>query len=82
MTTQRHVTVLHLDETVLHESPIFAALARLWFRSGRYVPGLPDHVWEPDHAWEPAHEPDRVLRLKRVPLSREQRPVEPTLEHP
>ncbi|NML51696.1 hypothetical protein HHL19_22295 [Streptomyces sp. R302] len=39
MTSYPRVTVLALDETVLRESPIFAALACQWLESGRFVPG-------------------------------------------
>ncbi|MEU2548986.1 hypothetical protein ABZ618_26680 [Streptomyces roseolus] len=39
MTSYPRVTVLALDETVLRESPIFAALACQWLENGRFVPG-------------------------------------------
>lgn len=39
MTSYPRVTVLALDETVLRESPIFAALACQWLETGRFVPG-------------------------------------------
>ncbi|MFH9741005.1 hypothetical protein ACH4MA_25420 [Streptomyces roseolus] len=39
MTSYPRVIVLALDETVLRESPIFAALACQWLENGRFVPG-------------------------------------------
>ncbi len=39
MTSYPRVTVLAMDETVLRESPIFAALACQWLENGRFVPG-------------------------------------------
>ncbi|WP_327674769.1 hypothetical protein [Kitasatospora sp. NBC_00458] len=34
-----------IDETFLHDAPIFAQLARTWAAAGRTVPGHPDHEW-------------------------------------
>ncbi|GGR35935.1 hypothetical protein [Streptomyces roseolus] len=39
MTSSPRVTVPALGETVLRESPIFAALACPWLENGRFVPG-------------------------------------------
>jgi hypothetical protein len=67
MTADRRAFDRLFEESILHQVPIYARLAELWFENGRAVPGWRDPEWSRLVAPPPSSSPAAVTQTYGTP---------------